>query len=91
MGYSVDDILDPDQILQLGVAPVRIDILSEIPGIADFTEAWEHRVEASFGNAPATYVGLDDLIRAKEATDRDRDREDVRILRATRYPDEPSD
>jgi hypothetical protein len=33
LGYTVEDVINPRWIIQLGVAPVRIDLLSEIPGL----------------------------------------------------------
>ena len=43
LGYTVEDLIDPQWIVQLGVAPVRIDLLSEIPGLASFEAAWSRR------------------------------------------------
>ncbi len=80
LGYTVEDVINPRWIIQLGVAPVRIDLLSEIPGLMSFETAWKDRVDARFGSVPAHYIGLDDLIRAKEETDRAQDRADVRVL-----------
>ena len=40
-------ILDPDNVIQLGVAPVRIDILSSVSGIESFGAAWRGRAEGS--------------------------------------------
>lgn len=42
LGYTVNDLTDPRWIIQLGSAPVRIDLLSEIPGCSHFDTAWEH-------------------------------------------------
>jgi len=84
LGYTAEDLSDPDWVLQLGIAPVRIDLLSAIEGIESFESAWSGREDARFGATPAHYLGLDDLIRAKEATDRDHDRADVRALRRAR-------
>ena len=81
LGYTVEDLTAPDWIIQLGVAPVRIDLLPEIAGFANFAEAWESRVDARFGAVPTHYLGLDALIRAKEAAGRPQDRADVRVLR----------
>jgi predicted nucleotidyltransferase len=81
LGYTVGDLTDPGWIIQLGVAPVRIDLASQVPGIPIFRAAWGNRVEAQFGYVKAYYLGLDDLIRAKEATGRVQDRADVRTLR----------
>ena len=49
LGYTVEDLTDPQWIVQLGVAPVRIDLLSEIPGFPSFEVAWRNRVDAQFG------------------------------------------
>jgi hypothetical protein len=78
--YTIEDVMDPDCIIQLGVAPVRIDLLSAIPGCPDFPAAWKRRVEARFGGVPAHYIGLKDLISNKEATDRLQDRADAGVL-----------
>ncbi|HTN71175.1 MAG TPA: hypothetical protein VMO00_08795, partial [Methylomirabilota bacterium] len=50
----------------------------------NFEDAWRNRVEADFGSVSAHYLGLDDLIRAKEAAGRLQDRADVRVLRRAR-------
>lgn len=80
LGYTVEDLIDPQWIVQLGVAPVRIDLLSEIPGFPSFEAAWQNRVDAQFGTVSVHYLGLDDLLRAKEAAGRPQDRADVRVL-----------
>jgi hypothetical protein len=81
LGYTIADLTNPRWIIQLGVAPVRIDLLSQLPGCPTFNAAWKTRVEARFGAVPAYYLGLDELIRAKEAAGRAQDRADARVLR----------
>jgi hypothetical protein len=81
LSYTIEDVMDPDCIIQLGVAPVRIDLLSAIPGCPDFRGAWERRDKARFGAVPANYIGLKDLIKNKEDTGRPQDRADVGVLR----------
>src|SRR5215510_780314 len=56
LGYSADDLCDRESFIQIGVAPVRID-LSDLKGRLDFATAWKNRVEASFGSVPAFYLG----------------------------------
>ncbi len=80
-GYTVDDLVEPGWIIQLGVAPVRICVHVQTPGCPNFEVDWGNRVEGRFGAAPAQYMGLEDLIQAKEATARDQDRANVRTLR----------
>jgi predicted nucleotidyltransferase len=81
LGYTVADLMDPRWIIQLGVAPIRIDLLSAVPGCPSFQAAWKNRVQARFGSVKAHYLGLADLIQAKEAAGRPQDRADVHVLR----------
>jgi hypothetical protein len=76
-------ILTPDkknEILQLGVAPNRIDFLLQVSG-ARFETAWNKRIEGRYGKAKALWVDLDSLIRIKSRIDNPRHQEDVRVLR----------
>ena len=41
--FQREDLSSPDTVIQLGVAPVRIDLLTSISGV-DFKSAWERRV-----------------------------------------------
>jgi predicted nucleotidyltransferase len=84
LGYSEDDVTDPRWIIQLGVAPVRIDLISEIPGFGGFEAAWKNRVEARFGSVRAHYIGLNELIATKDAVHRPQDCADLRILERAR-------
>ena len=84
LGLTATDLSTPGQIVQLGVAPTRIDLLCKLSGIPDFQAAWESRVDARFGDVEAHYLSLDDLIREKESAGRDQDRADVRSLRSAR-------
>ena len=84
LGYTVEDILEPRWILQLGVAPVRIDLISQIPGISSFKAAWSERVDARFGSAQAHFIGLDHLILAKQASGRKQDAADLVVLKRAR-------
>ena len=84
LGLTAKDLTAPGRIVQLGVAPSRIDLLSRLAGPRDFASAWESRVDAKFGDMDAHYLSLDDLIEEKEHADRDQDRADVRSLRRVR-------
>lgn len=48
------ELATPDQILQLGVRPNRIDLVTSIAAVT-FEEAWAHRQAGDFGGAPAWY------------------------------------
>ncbi|MEN8150537.1 MAG: hypothetical protein ABFS86_11995 [Planctomycetota bacterium] len=74
------DLGADDQVLQIGVAPNRIDVLRALPG-PDFGDAWERRISATYGGAPAEWVHIEDLLAIKESIDVPRHREDARVLR----------
>ncbi len=76
--YLMDDT-KPDEILQLGLPPDRIDFFLQIDGPA-FEAAWEKRILGAYGRAKANWIDLDSLIAIKEKIDTPRHQEDVRVL-----------
>jgi len=64
-------------VYQIGIAPVRIDILTEITGV-EFADAWLRRVASTFFGVPVNFISLDDLVTNKRALGRDIDLKDVR-------------
>jgi hypothetical protein len=74
---------DPDEILQLGNAPHRIDVLRNVVDF-DFHRAWKRRIRGTYGDAPANWIDLDSLIEIKSRIDHPRHREDVRVLTMVR-------
>jgi hypothetical protein len=86
---SAADFAQPGDFLQIGVAPVRIDILTDIQPLS-FAEAWPRRAEGVFMDQPVSYLGLQDLIAAKRHANRPQDRLDVRHLEAKLRKNEKS-
>ena len=80
----MEDVSNPETILQLGVAPQRIDILSSLSAIKDFEHAWGRRARGRYGSVATQYLSLDDLIRKKEATGRLQDLADAEVLKRAR-------
>lgn len=76
---TVQDFLEPGQVIQLGVAPLRIDLLTTIKGIR-FTNAWDNRTTGQFGDIQAFFISKQDLIKAKKASKRKQDLADVEKL-----------
>jgi len=86
-------LTDPRSLIVLGIAPVRIDILTSIDGVPSFAAAWKRRAEGHYGDTPAHYLSLEDLIASKQAAGRPQDLADVDVLqragrrtKATRRP-----
>ena len=76
-------LLDPKnikEILQLGVAPDRIDFLLNV-GELKFKSAWKKCVKGRYGQANANWIDIDSLIRIKSSIDKPRHQEDARVLR----------
>jgi hypothetical protein len=77
------DLENVEAILQLGVAPDRIDFLLHVTGVR-FETAWKKRIQGRYGNAKAKWIDLDSLIRIKSRIDNPRHQEDIRVLREVR-------
>jgi len=73
---TVEDLVDEQTVFQIGVAPVRIDILAGIDGVA-FEDAWQRRVLAPLGSATAPVLSLVDLAANKRAAGRPKDLVDL--------------
>ena len=75
-----------DLTYQIGIAPVRIDILTGITGV-EFGAAWEGRVPGSVFGVPVHFISLRELIANKQATGRSSDIEQLEHIRKMQ-PDE---
>lgn len=80
LGIQPEDLSTPGRIVQLGIAPTRIDLMSRLSGIPAFEPVWQRRVDAVFGDIPTHYLSLDDLIKNKTVADREQDKADLRVL-----------
>jgi hypothetical protein len=76
---SQEDFSTPGITFQIGVDPLRIDILTTVDGLT-FDEAWPNRQSAVFGDQGAHVISKADLIRNKRATGRTQDRADIEAL-----------
>jgi hypothetical protein len=80
LGVSRDDLLRADTVIQLGLPPNRIDLLTSITGVDDFTAAWDARVERELRGRRVQFLGRDALLRNKRASGRRKDLADVEAL-----------
>ena len=76
---TAQDFTVPNQVVQLGLPPVRIDLITSITGVS-WEQARSHRVAGNFGNVPVHYLGLDEYIANKRATARKKDIADLEEL-----------
>ena len=80
LGISAQDLLVAGRVVQFGVRPNRVDLITSISGIG-FDEAWDTRSNGSLDGIPASFIGKDALIRNKESTGRAKDLGDAEELR----------
>lgn len=71
-----DDFLEPNSVIQIGIEPNRIDILTDIDGLV-FKDAWKNKNEVNFDGVKSFTLSLDDLIINKGATQRAKDKLDL--------------
>ena len=72
-------LLQPNNILRLGVAPLRIEVFSSIPGV-DFAVCYARRVETVMAGVRVAVIDLSDLKQNKLASGRPKDMNDLQNL-----------
>lgn len=76
---SERDLANPGLIFQIGVPPMRIDIITSIDGV-EFSDAWRDRVAAKLGEILVPVLSRQHLIVNKKAAGRLQDLADVERL-----------
>ncbi|HEV7906229.1 MAG TPA: nucleotidyltransferase [Pyrinomonadaceae bacterium] len=76
LDISENDFAVPDMVLQLGVEPSRIDLLTSIDGV-EFDEAWEEKISITIDEMEIYVLSKGHLIRNKLAAGRDKDQGDI--------------
>jgi hypothetical protein len=73
------DIIDPQHIVQMGVEPVQIHVMSDISGVG-WDEAWAGRETGRCGSHELAFIGRTDFVRNKRAAGRLKDLADIEAL-----------
>ena len=77
---SAADLERDNQVIQLGDPPNRIDVLTSISGVPDFTAAWQRRIEQPLRGQLVPFISRADLIATKKASGRKKDLGDLELL-----------
>jgi hypothetical protein len=80
LGIKMVDLCSPGMVVQLGVKPNRIDLLTGISGVT-FDEAWATRQDGEMEGIATQFIGQAELIRNKEKSGRAKDLGDAEELR----------
>jgi predicted nucleotidyltransferase len=78
-GLTPKDFSEQGFFFQMGMPPVRVDILMGIPGIG-FDKCWERRAEVDFEGLKVIFISKEDLIISKRAAGRPQDLIDADLL-----------
>jgi hypothetical protein len=83
LNLSIEDFMNEGKIIQLGYEPVRIDIITSIDGCA-FDEVWKNKKSGRYGKEKVYFIGLNELIKNKQALKRKQDKADLEMLLAVK-------
>ena len=78
-GLTPEKIVERRHMIEMGVPPVQIHVMSAISGV-EWPEIWKERVDGPFGQRVVAYIGRDTLIRNKRAAARPKDLSDIDAL-----------
>ncbi len=79
VGIATEDFTAPDQVVQLGVDPNRMDLMTSISAVA-FDEAWNTREYGELDGLRVPFISKELLKRNKAAVGRKQDLADIDYL-----------
>lgn len=79
LGLQAADFLVPNQIIQLGYPPNRIDLITTPPGVS-FESCYASRIEVMIDDVMVNFIDLDNLKKSKKAAGRLQDLADLENL-----------
>jgi len=79
LGLTADDFSTIEKVVQLGVPPVRIDLITSLTGVS-WEKARLNRTKGAYGDISVYFVGLNEFISNKKATGRKKDLADLEAL-----------
>jgi hypothetical protein len=80
LAITRDDLTRAGTVVQIGLPPNRVDVLTSITGVDDFEWAWEHRVYHVVRGIELPFLGRAALVQNKRASGRRKDLADIEAL-----------
>jgi hypothetical protein len=81
LDLSNKDFTTPGMVVQLGVPPVRIDIITRVSGVS-WQQADAGKVSGSYADVPVFFISREDFIANRKVTGRLKDAADIEALGA---------
>jgi len=79
LDLSVEDFQKEDHVIQLGVPPIRIDIITSISGVS-WGKVESSKISGKYGDVPVFYIGREEYLANKRAAGRAKDIADIEAL-----------
>jgi len=79
INVTAEDFEKPENVIQLGVPPVRVDIITSITGVS-WEDVCAGRIQGKYGDIPVYYIGRKQFISNKRAVGRKKDLADLEAL-----------
>ena len=79
LNLTIEDFTSPEKVAQLGVPPIRIDIITSLTALT-WEQVESHKVKGEYGNIPIYFIGKDELIINKKALGRHKDLTDIESI-----------
>jgi hypothetical protein len=79
LGLTLDDFLRDDSVVQLGVPPVRVDLLTSLSGVT-WEDASRRCAPGELGGMAVAFIGRDEFVANKRSTGRAKDLADLEAL-----------
>ncbi|MFH1877146.1 MAG: hypothetical protein ABH865_09700 [Candidatus Omnitrophota bacterium] len=76
---TLQDLSSPKKVIQLGIPPIRIDILTSITGVT-WKQISASRVRGKYGNTTVYFIGKAELITNKRSIGRHKDLADIESI-----------
>jgi len=78
-GLTAGDFTTPENVIQLGYPPVRVDFITTLTGVS-WAQAYAGKTAGSYGEIPVFFLGREQLLANKRALGRKRDLADLEAL-----------
>lgn len=79
LNLNVEDLSSQEKVIQLGVPPIRIDILTSITGVT-WKQVSANRAIGKYGNVTVCFIGKNELITNKKSIGCHKDLADIESI-----------
>ena len=86
LGLTEADFVGERNVIQLGIPPARIDLMTQIDGVS-FAQCYARRTQARIDDMDLSVLHLQDFLTNKRAVGRLKDLADIEAIQAIARPD----